>query len=48
MGVNGACKFGIESVPERGSALASDIPSLPPMREWVNVRTLGAKGDGGR
>jgi hypothetical protein len=29
-----------------GSAVASDIPSLPPMREWVNVRTLGAKGDG--
>jgi hypothetical protein len=29
-----------------GRALASDIPSLPPMREWVNVRTLGAKGDG--
>jgi len=24
----------------------SDIPSLPPMQEWVNVRTLGAKGDG--
>ena len=29
-----------------GRALASDVPSLPPMREWVNVRTLGAKGDG--
>jgi hypothetical protein len=27
-------------------AVASDIPSLPSMREWVNVRTLGAKGDG--
>jgi hypothetical protein len=26
--------------------VASDIPSLPSMREWVNVRTLGAKGDG--
>lgn len=25
----------------------SDIPSLPPMRSWVNVRDLGAKGDGG-
>ena len=24
----------------------SDIPLLPPMQEWVNVRTLGAKGDG--
>ena len=29
-----------------GKAMASDIPLLPPMREWVNVRTLGAKGDG--
>ncbi len=27
-------------------AMASDIPRLPPMREWVNVRTLGVKGDG--
>ena len=27
-------------------AVASDIPLLPLMREWVNVRTLGAKGDG--
>ena len=29
-----------------GKALASDIPALPPMSEWANVRTLGAKGDG--
>ncbi len=29
-----------------GKAVASDVPSLPSMREWVNVRTLGAKGDG--
>jgi hypothetical protein len=29
-----------------GKAVASDIPPLPPMSEWVNVRTLGAKGDG--
>ena len=29
-----------------GKAVASDIPSLPPMQKWVNVRTLGAKGDG--
>ncbi len=27
--------------------LVSDIPALPPMRSWVNVRDLGAKGDGG-
>jgi len=25
---------------------SSDIPLLPPMQEWVNVRTLGAQGDG--
>jgi hypothetical protein len=29
-----------------GSVPVSDIPPLPPMREWVNVRTLGVKGDG--
>lgn len=28
------------------AALASDIPALPPMSTWVNVRTLGVKGDG--
>jgi hypothetical protein len=25
--------------------VASDIPPLPPMDKWVNVRTLGVKGD---
>jgi hypothetical protein len=29
-----------------GRALSSDIPPLPTMHEWVNVRTLGVKGDG--
>ncbi len=29
-----------------GKSVASDIPPLPSMGEWVNVRTLGAKGDG--
>jgi Pectate lyase superfamily protein/SMP-30/Gluconolactonase/LRE-like region len=29
-----------------GKAVASDIPALPPMQQWVNVRTLGVKGDG--
>ena len=35
--------------PLRGAApaFASDIPALPPMGMWVNVRDLGAKGDGG-
>jgi sugar lactone lactonase YvrE len=27
-------------------AVASDIPALPPMSQWVNVRTLDVKGDG--
>jgi len=27
-------------------AVASDIPVLPPMNQWVNVRTLDVKGDG--
>ncbi len=26
--------------------VASDIPALPPMSQWVNVRTVGVKGDG--
>jgi sugar lactone lactonase YvrE len=26
--------------------IASDIPALPPMDRWVNVRTLGVMGDG--
>ncbi|WP_047495159.1 glycosyl hydrolase family 28-related protein [Terriglobus sp. TAA 43] len=25
----------------------SDIPTMPPVSEWINVRTLGAAGDGG-
>ena len=28
------------------AALQSDIPALSPMSDWVNVRTLGVKGDG--
>ncbi|MGB7133887.1 MAG: glycosyl hydrolase family 28-related protein, partial [Acidobacteriaceae bacterium] len=28
-------------------AVRSDVPALPPMATWVNVRTLGVKGDGG-
>jgi sugar lactone lactonase YvrE len=26
--------------------IASDIPALPPVSQWVNVRTLNVKGDG--
>lgn len=29
-----------------GHAVSSDIPSLPPMSDWVNVHTVGVKGDG--
>jgi sugar lactone lactonase YvrE len=28
------------------ATLATDIPALPPQNTWVNVRTLGVKGDG--
>jgi Pectate lyase superfamily protein/SMP-30/Gluconolactonase/LRE-like region len=28
-------------------AVPSDIPALPPMESWVDVRSLGVKGDGG-
>ncbi len=29
------------------AALQTDIPALPPMTDWVNVHTLGVRGDGG-
>jgi hypothetical protein len=29
-----------------GKAVASDIPPLPSMQQWVNVLTIGVKGDG--
>jgi hypothetical protein len=28
------------------AALQTDIPTLPPMTDWVNVHTLGVRGDG--
>ncbi len=28
------------------AALKRDIPALPPMESWVNIKELGAKGDG--
>jgi sugar lactone lactonase YvrE len=31
---------------EPAPAVATDIPSLPPMSEWVNVHTIGVVGDG--
>ncbi|HUJ72923.1 MAG TPA: glycosyl hydrolase family 28-related protein [Verrucomicrobiae bacterium] len=33
----------LKSAPE---PVQSDVPSLPPAETWVNVRSLGAKGDG--
>lgn len=36
-----------ERASEKPLASQSDIPRLPPMKSWVNVHTLGAKGDGG-
>ena len=37
-----------EAAPkDAATVLVSDVPALPPRRTWVNVRDLGAKGDGG-
>lgn len=33
----------LSALPE---ASPSVIPGLPPMKQWVNIKTLGAKGDG--
>lgn len=32
---------------KQSAIFSTDIPALPPMSSWANVRTLGAKGDGG-
>ncbi|MDR1558005.1 MAG: SMP-30/gluconolactonase/LRE family protein [Tannerellaceae bacterium] len=34
-----------EPVAKLPPALARDIPALPNMKSWVNIRSLGAKGD---
>jgi hypothetical protein len=36
----------METLSALPPAVATDIPPLPPVSEWTNVRTLGAKGDG--
>ncbi|NWK94480.1 gluconolaconase [Sphingobium lactosutens] len=36
----------IQSLPAMPARREGAIRDLPPMREWVNVRTLGAMGDG--
>ena len=33
-------------LPAPAPATSTDIPALPPMRSWVNVQEIGAKGDG--
>jgi Pectate lyase superfamily protein/SMP-30/Gluconolactonase/LRE-like region len=33
------------ALSQSAPAIASDIPALPPMEKWVNVRTLGVKGE---
>jgi hypothetical protein len=35
------------AVSQLPTAVMSDIPALPPMSSWTDVRTLGVKGDGG-
>jgi hypothetical protein len=35
------------AVRQLPAEVASDIPALPPMPEWTDVRSLGVKGDGG-
>lgn len=36
----------IEPLPSIPGGLTRAIPALPPMETWVNIRDLGAKGDG--
>lgn len=41
-----ATHFKIATLKEMPPPVATDIAPLPPQQEWVNVRTLGVKGDG--
>jgi hypothetical protein len=36
----------VHKLSQPAPVVASDIPALPPMSSWVNVRTLDVKGDG--
>ncbi len=36
----------IEQPEQVSTSLKNDIPALPVMEKWVNIRSLGAKGDG--
>ncbi|MDR0537785.1 MAG: SMP-30/gluconolactonase/LRE family protein [Tannerellaceae bacterium] len=35
----------VEPLPMLSKPVAGSLPALPPMEAWVNVRSLGAKGD---
>jgi sugar lactone lactonase YvrE len=41
-----ASRHKVTPLQQAAPAVASDIPPLPPMSEWVNVKTLGVRGDG--
>lgn len=36
----------LEPLKQLPALQKSDIPALPPMKHWVNIKDLGAKGDG--
>lgn len=38
--------FDAEPLPQMPAAAPSDLTPLPPCETWVNIRSLGAKGDG--
>jgi sugar lactone lactonase YvrE len=38
--------FEATPIPAMPAPLQSDLPDLPPRDSWVNIRALGAKGDG--
>ena len=40
------CRHKETPLGQAAHAVASDIPPLPPMDQWVNVRTLSIQGDG--
>ncbi len=48
IGAGPAIRDVYETVPisQLPMPVQSDIPDLPPMDSWVNIRTLGAQGDG--
>jgi hypothetical protein len=40
------CRHKLTPLEQSAPVVASDIPPLPPMDQWVNVNTLGVLGDG--